>query len=213
MILLARSWMWGQFCVAGIELDCDGNLGNWIRLVYSTDEPAIPARTMQYSDGHDPELLDIVEVPVLEHRPENHQQENWLLSKGIQWKKISTFQRSRLVEITDTEGTLWQAEVEKKGWVSREVAKVQGHSLKLINAKDFVIHWKRTTRWNEVYGCETTKTTYIAEFDYSKKRHHVVVTDPKFENVDACSVPMDNVYLTISLTKQCCMLVAAVLEP
>ena len=33
-------------------------------------------------------LLDIMDVPLLEHRPKDYQQENWLLDPDICWKKV-----------------------------------------------------------------------------------------------------------------------------
>ena len=42
----------------------------------------------QYRDGSDPKLLDVIDVPLLEHRPNDHQQENWLLDPEYYWSKV-----------------------------------------------------------------------------------------------------------------------------
>ena len=36
-------------------------------------------RVVEYRDGSDPKLLDIVDVPLLRQCPEEYQRENWLL--------------------------------------------------------------------------------------------------------------------------------------
>lgn len=209
----------GKFCVGGIELDRNGNPGHWIRPTFAKGNLAIPAQTMQYADGQSPEILDIIDVPVVEHSPNGHQQENWLLNKDKLWEKISSFPRSRLGEIAETEGSLWHVDGEQSNRVSLEVAKNLNDSIKLIRANDFKIHKSRQERYDDHGKYLGSIIKYRANFDYSNNTYYnLVVTDTNFENDEACAMPpMDNIYLTISLTppywNYCWKLVATVIRP
>ena len=53
-------------------------------------------------------MLDIIDVPLLEHRPINYQQENWMLNRKYYWQKVGVFDWGDLHRIAERGGTLWR---------------------------------------------------------------------------------------------------------
>ncbi len=83
IICLANSYKHGGRCIAGI----DPKSGNWIRPVPDTKDRAITP-TMRLINGREPQILDVIEIPLEDYGPdEGCQPENRLLKPGI-WKKV-----------------------------------------------------------------------------------------------------------------------------
>ena len=80
IVCLANSEREGDRCIAGIEI-VDGDLEGWIRPVSSQSNPAVSPQERKYHDDSEPALLDIIDIPLLRHQPNSHQQENWLLDR------------------------------------------------------------------------------------------------------------------------------------
>ena len=59
------------------------------------------------TDDSIPQVLDVIEVPVIGSKPNNYQQENWLLDPKHRWSKAHTVPRSALIAWTDPIETLW----------------------------------------------------------------------------------------------------------
>ena len=78
VVCLANSRKLAGRCVAGRKW-IDGRPGGWIRPVSNRENQEVSEYERQYEDGSDPRVLDIVDVPLLEPRPLDHQTENWLL--------------------------------------------------------------------------------------------------------------------------------------
>jgi len=86
IIILTKSIKHGGFCVAGI----DAENGQWIRLVSRDEETegAVPKYMLQYSDGKDLAVYDIISVELIRAVPTVVQPENWLYDENYSWKKI-----------------------------------------------------------------------------------------------------------------------------
>jgi hypothetical protein len=61
----------------------------------------------QYSDGSDPRVLDVIDVPLLNPMPRDYQQENWLLDPEHYWEKVGRLEWTRLKEFTEEAEPLW----------------------------------------------------------------------------------------------------------
>jgi hypothetical protein len=59
IICLSNSKKLGERCIAGIDIDT----GKWIRPVYDNEDGSVP-RTIRLVEGREPELLDILEIPL-----------------------------------------------------------------------------------------------------------------------------------------------------
>lgn len=83
IICLANSYKHGGRCIAGIDTET----GNWIRPVPDTEDRAITP-TMMVIGGRQPQILDVIEIPLEDSGPdEGCQPENRLLKPGP-WNKI-----------------------------------------------------------------------------------------------------------------------------
>ena len=105
IICLANSRKLQGRCVAGIELAEEG-AAKWIRPVSAREHQEVSEYERQYEDGSDPRLLDVLDVPVLEHKPAHYQQENWLLDPEQYWRKIGKYEWARLSRFAEASKTL-----------------------------------------------------------------------------------------------------------
>ncbi len=107
IICLANAHKLHGRCVAGVEIPAE-KPGGWIRPVSTREHQEVSEYERQYQDGSDPELLDIIDVPLLEHRPIDYQQENWMLNPKYYWEKVGVFDWGNLHKIAERGGTLWR---------------------------------------------------------------------------------------------------------
>ncbi len=78
ILCLANSRKLSGRCVAGVEFT-GGRPAGWMRPVSTREHQEVSEYERQYPDGSDPRPLDIIDIPLLEHRLQDYQQENWLL--------------------------------------------------------------------------------------------------------------------------------------
>lgn len=84
IICLANSRKPGRRCIAGKEIlpAVDGGaqrIGGWIRPVSAGAYEAVSDSERRYQNGSDPQVLDVIDVPVPNPQPHDYQQENWLI--------------------------------------------------------------------------------------------------------------------------------------
>ena len=84
LLCLANSRKLHDRCVAGKEWN-GTEAGNWVRPISARDGGAVSERERRYEDGSDPQVLDVMDVPVLQRRSEDYQTENWLLDPKRRW--------------------------------------------------------------------------------------------------------------------------------
>ena len=218
IVCLANSRKTSGRCLAGIEIS-DNRLGGWIRPVSDRDNQEVSEYERQYEDGSDPKLLDVIDVPLREHRPEGHQQENWLLEPKQYWKKIDDFQWDDLQEIAETSGSLWQNESSTITGINDQVpanlAIKEVSSLKLVHVDYLRVHVFAPGR---DYG--DPKRRVQGYFQFAKNNYALWVTDPCIERTYLAKengrYTLGECYLTISLAEPfkefCSKLIAAVIE-
>lgn len=73
--------------MAGREWTTDGNIGAWIRPVSERENLEVSYDERRFEDGSDPQLLDIIDIPMKSPQPMDHQTENWLLDSDYYWQK------------------------------------------------------------------------------------------------------------------------------
>jgi len=217
IVCLANSDKFGGFCVAGIEL-VDGKPDGWIRPV--GDNGSLDRARTRYDDGTMPKLLDIIEIALQGHKPDKHQQENWLISdSAVRWKKRGEYRYADLKGLLDSNKTLWELGNHStegvNDWVWPRSALKSGHSLKLIYVNELKLYRKdRPTKASQTR----------ARFMLNGSEYDFVVTDPDIKTLMSKPViKIKNVYLTISLAKSfrptgskyrlCYKLVAAIIAP
>ena len=107
IVCLANSRKLAGRCIAGREWTTESGAGNWIRPVSKRDNREVSEYERQYEDGSDPQVLDIVQVPVLAPKPHSFQTENWLLDDEYYWHKVGRFSQLELPKIADPVEPLW----------------------------------------------------------------------------------------------------------
>ena len=107
IVCLANSRKMSGRCIAGKEFLENGRIGEWIRPVSARDNEEVSEDERQYEDGSDPQVLDVIDVPVLNAQPKNYQQENWLLDPVYYWKKVRRVAWNEVEQLTDSVAPLW----------------------------------------------------------------------------------------------------------
>ena len=218
IVCLANSRKLSGRCIAGRELVAD-RPGAWVRPVSARERQEVSEYERQYQDGSDPKLLDIVDVPLLEHRPTDYQQENWLLDPDYYWTKVDRCAWEDLVQLSEVGGTLWQNGFHTYNGTNDKIplaeAARETSSLKLIHVDELRLH---VFAPGQAFG--DPKRRVQANFQFSGSNYALRVTDPNVERRYLAQkdgyYDLVECYLTISLSEpfkeHCYKLVAAVME-
>src|SRR5882762_3789263 len=106
IVCLANSRKLSGRCIAGRE-NAAGKPGVWIRPVSDRDHQEVSEHERQYQDGSDPQVPDIIDIPLIEPRPHLFQQENWLLDPNFYWQKVGSCDWAGLQNLVEPDGPLW----------------------------------------------------------------------------------------------------------
>src|SRR5690349_20421815 len=106
LLCLANSRKPSGRCVAGREVAASG-VGAWIRPVSARSGEEVSEEERQYEDGSDPKVLEIMDVPVLQHQPHACQSENWLLDPSQYWRRVRRVDWNELQAYVENPATLW----------------------------------------------------------------------------------------------------------
>lgn len=106
IVCLASSIKKGGLCVAGKEIN-DGAVGNWIRPIGDRPSEAVLSQECRKDDGRDLRVMDIVDIPLIGHRPNQFQPENWLFDAQSQWMDAGSFDSNNLMQLVDPIEPLW----------------------------------------------------------------------------------------------------------
>ena len=218
IVCLANSRKLQGRCVAGVELT-GGRAREWVRPVGDREHQEVTEYERQYRDGSDPRLLDIIDVPLLEHRPKDYQQENWLLDPKIYWEKAGVFKWDGLAALAETEASLWRNGFHTYNGLNDQIpidqAAEETSSLKLVHVDRLLL---RVFAPGEAF--DNAKRRVQASFRFAGDQYALWVTDPRIETTYLAKedgyYQLGECYLTISLgepyKEHCYKLVAAVIE-
>ena len=220
LVCLANSRKLSGRCVAGREWTDGNSPGDWIRPVSERKGQEVSYRERQYEDGADPRVLDIVDVPLLEQRPEVWQTENWLLDPDYYWRKQATFSRFDLKGLEDPVAPLWiNGDSTYNGLNDKlPLEPPRGSppgSLRLIRVERAEL---AVFSPGEAFG--NSKRRVQAQFRYSGASYKLWVTDPAYERKFLAKLdgvyPVGECHLTVSVGESydgaCYKLVAAIIE-
>ncbi|MCK4888161.1 MAG: hypothetical protein KAS96_12295 [Planctomycetes bacterium] len=159
IVCLANSYKRGGRCIAGVDLDT----GQWVRPIGRGPEGAIGIERLV--DGHEPKLLDILEIPIggatdnLGCQPENR-----LLNRG-RWCNIGSLSIDDVLQyVGDTMPLLHSNTKRVNPAIFENMPRNEWRSLQLIRV---AVHF------NDYFGKPH------ARFDYNSE-HNLKVTDPVF---------------------------------
>lgn len=219
IVCLANSRKMGGRCIAGKEISDHALPGKWIRPVSNRGNESISERERCYPDGSDPQLLDLIEVPLLNPKPNGYQQENWLLNASGQWRKVGRFYWDDLPQLADPEAPLWTNGFNSRGGendqVPVDVADAHNASLRLVRVKDLTVIVSEPSRPSANFPI------LRGRFRHCGVTYCFRITDPVSEsgsvNLRYHEYPVGERYLTVSLGEpfegHAYKLIAAIIKP
>ena len=201
ILCLANSRKRGGRCVAGKELRPDGRAGGWVRPVSAREDEEVSPQERCYADGGDPQVLDVIDVPLLNPRPKTYQRENWLLDPGRRWAKVTRVAWNDLQTMIDRDEPLWtNGDSTRSGHNDRvplaETAVIKD-SLRLIRVDTLTVTVSEPSRPSADFPILRGSFRYHGD-DYCFR-----ITDPESES-GALNLPYGEYrvgerYLTVSL--------------
>ena len=210
IVCLANSRKQKERCIAGKELLSDGRPGGWVRPVSDRGDEAVSSFERQYRDHSEPRVLDVIDVPVLEERPNSYQSENWLLDPHparppVFWSKVHRVILDDLSQFTDPAGPLWidghSSDKGRNDRIPLYLANALDSSLRLIQVDRLELSTSKARHKQKVQGVSSYKVQ--GRFQYDGVEYWLSVTDPIYEQAYGerpnSSYRLEACFLTISL--------------
>ena len=201
IVCLANSRKRGGRCVAGKELLPDGRAGGWIRPVSARGDEEVSPQERCYADGGDPQVLDIIDVPLLNPRPKTYQRENWRLNPNVRWSKVGRTAWDDLAAMADDDEPLWinghSTVSGRNDRVPTDAAAGLDNSLRLIRVDALTVSVSEPLRPSADFPILRGSFNYYGD-DYCFR-----ITDPESENgavnLAYGEYPVGERYLVVSL--------------
>ena len=201
ILCLANSRKRGGRCVAGKVLQSDVRAAGWLRPVSAREDEEISPRERCYADGGDPQVLDVIDVPLLDPRPKTYQRENWLLDPNRCWAKVGQATWNDLRSMTDRDEPLWINDHSTRGGQNDRVPLAEtaaiDNSLRLIRVDELTVTVSEPSRPSADFPVLRGSFNYLGD-DYRFR-----ITDPASEsgslNLTYGDYPVGERYLVISL--------------
>ena len=201
IVCLANSRKLHGRCVAGREW-IGGRAGRWIRLVSDREHQEVSEYERQYEDGSDPKVLDVIDVPVLEPRPDDYQSENWLLDPEYYWEKVGRLSWFDLPAVVDPSVPLWldgsSTYHGRNDRIPLDAVDSVADSLKLIHVGELSLS---VFKPGEAFG--NMKRRVQGRFTFAGRQYWLWVTDPVYERRYLAKLdgeyPIGECFLTVSL--------------
>lgn len=216
VVCLANSKKFSGFCFAGKEMTSN-SFGPWIRPVSPKGKGELIDSEIVMDNDSLPELLDIVTIPLKDHRPQTYQRENYLVSpEKWQWK--GKLDRSFVPELCDEVPQLWvngySSAYGYNDRIPQEIAENKiDSSLVFVKSNMFVVQVIK----DKSRGIEK----YRAEFLHRKNKYNLAITDPRIlrlfsKKENGRYSYRGTIYLTVSIGEPfegfCYKLVAGVIS-
>ncbi len=210
IVCLANSRKKGDRCIAGKEILEGGRIGGWVRPVSDRGDEAVNVFERQYKDRSEPRVLDVMDVSLLEARPNTYQSENWLLDPHpshppVYWSNVRRVTVDDLPQFTDPVGPLWidghSSDKGRNDRVPLYLANSLDSSLLLIQVDRLELSTSNAKNKQKTPGVSPYKVQ--GRFRYDEVEYRLNVTDPVYEQVYGeqpnSKYVLDACFLTISL--------------
>lgn len=221
IVCLANSRRNAGRCLAGKEVLGSAFTHTWIRPVSERLSQEISEEERRYKDGTDPEVLDIMSIPLLEAGSRGHQTENHVIDSGFYWRKEGGLLWQDLAAAVDqVSGDLWvngfSSHHGTNDRIPEKIASKLTNSLLLVRPQALAI--KVAVEGSDSGG---PKRKIRASFALNGRKYLLAVTDPIVET-DYLSkpdgyYPIADAYLCVSAGEgfmgYCYKLVAAIVRP
>ncbi|WP_236594735.1 dual OB domain-containing protein [Saccharothrix sp. 6-C] len=200
LLCLANSRKHNGRCIAGIEFV--GGHAKWVRPVSDRSGHEVSEAERQLQGGAEPQVLDVIAVPLIKPQPAGFQRENWLLEPTSTWHRVrrATWRELQILEQQPT--SLWinghQTSAGVNDRVPIELEDEVVDSLKLIRVESATIEVKAA-----FWTAKDQEPTVRARFRHAGSEYALRVTDPvyqdKFRSDGIGKYRLGECFLTVSL--------------
>jgi len=216
LVCLANSKKLSERCVAGKEVG-DNRPSGWIRPVSAREHGEVSRVDRMYADRSDPNVRDLMDVQLLEPRPKDYQQENWLLDPATRWRCAGRASWELLQRLVDPPEPLW---IDGHSTMRGENDEIPlGKTVALRTSLRLIRVDRLTLSVFNHYGRRKVQ----GQFEHAGTHYRLYVTDPTYE-IPYAGRPDGNYkigecIMTISLSEPfleqnaCYKLIAAIIEP
>jgi hypothetical protein len=182
----------------------DNGYGGWIRPVSVRPSAEISLEERRYENGGDPQIFDVINIPMIAPVPRVHQTENHMIDADQYWTKEAALTWADLSSLVERPASLWLNAASTYHGTNDCVAQIHAaqlsSSLFLIRPETLNVQVQAE---GGMYG--RAKKRVRADFRYNGTRYNFIVTDPVAEQAflqrDEGVFPVNNVYLCVSLTE------------
>ena len=188
-VILAKSNMWGNFCVAGIDI----HSGMWVRFVsYGDGEPLNDSQMMFINAHGSCEPLDVARIRVAKRLPRHNHVEDCMIERDA-WLRLGRFTIHDVLKIHEDEEYRYIFGNGREYLTEQEMCELRHrYSLILVKAENLILHTERNYS-NEL----KTRAEFI---HHGRKYTHIRVTDPEYEYASEKEcVNIGNAYLAMSM--------------
>jgi hypothetical protein len=179
IVILANSRKHAGRCLAGREIIGQYYAG-WIRPVSERSGEEVSEYERQYDDGSDPQILDIVDVPLIKAKPHACQTENWLISPDDCWIRAGALNWNQARDLAENPPTLWiNGDSTYHGLndqIAQNLAIKFTSSICLIHVDSVEIH---VLNPGAAFG--NSKRRVQSRFTFNGINYRIWVTDPRIE--------------------------------
>ncbi len=185
IVCLANSRKMSGRCIAGKEILINESggvtgTGDWIRPVSDRPSEEVSEHERQYVDGKDPQVLDVIDVPLLNSQPKDYQQENWLIDNHRYWTRVAHIDPSQLNQFTDSRALLWTNSSStyngRNDRVPQSTAIGLRDSLRLLRVNGLTLS---VSAPGEAFG--NYRRSVQGRFLYNETDYWLRITDPNYE--------------------------------
>jgi hypothetical protein len=203
IVCLANSRKPAGRCVAGREV-LENAYGGWIRPVSVRPSGEVSLEERRYENGRDPQILDVITIPMIAAIPRVHQTENHMIDAEQYWTKEAALAWADLPSLVEKPASLWLNGASTyhgtNDCVSQADAAQLGSSLFLISPDTLNV---RVQTEGGMFG--PAKKRVRADFRYNGTGYNFIVTDPVAEQAflprNEGVFPVNAAYLCVSLTE------------
>ena len=186
-VILAKSTMWGKFCVAGIDV----RTGYWVRFVgYGDGNPLDDSQMMFINDAGSCEPLDLARIRVAKRIPRHNHVEDCMIERDA-WLKLGRLSIDEVLAVHPEESYRFIYGNGREYVDEEEMMELRfRYSLILIRADNLTLRPERNR--NDELRARAFFTHNGRDYE------HIRVTDPDYEHCTD-SLKLGGAYLVMSM--------------
>ena len=175
--------------------------GGWIRPVSVRPSAEVSLEERRYENGRDPQILDVIDIPMIAPVPRVHQTENHMIDAERYWTKVAALTWADLPSLVERPASLWLNGASTYHGTNDCVAQIDAAQLSrsLFLIRPETLNVKMQTEGG-MFG--PAKKRVRADFRYNGTGYNFIVTDPVAEQAflprDEGLFPVNDVYLCLT---------------